>query len=51
MSKGKCPKCGAHYYGWALTNPEYQTWKGGGRRKPPSLARLLSFANKLLSTL
>jgi uncharacterized protein (DUF983 family) len=22
--KGKCPKCGASYYGWALSNPIHQ---------------------------
>jgi len=22
--KGKCPKCGASYYGWALNNPNQQ---------------------------
>jgi hypothetical protein len=22
--KGKCPKCGVSYYGWALGNPLYQ---------------------------
>jgi uncharacterized OB-fold protein len=22
--KGKCPKCGASYYGWALNNPIHQ---------------------------
>jgi len=22
--KGKCPKCGASYYGWALENPLHQ---------------------------
>ena len=22
--KGKCPKCGATYYGWALGNPIHQ---------------------------
>ena len=21
---GKCPKCEVKYYGWALTNPEFQ---------------------------
>jgi uncharacterized OB-fold protein len=25
MPEGKCPKCGAHYYGWALTLPRQQT--------------------------
>jgi hypothetical protein len=24
LMKGKCPKCGAIYYGWALGNPLYQ---------------------------
>jgi hypothetical protein len=22
--EGICPKCGARYYGWALSNPRYQ---------------------------
>ena len=25
MLKGKCPKCGHCYVGWALANPRYQT--------------------------
>ncbi len=25
MLEGKCPKCGYHCLGWALTNPEHQT--------------------------
>jgi DNA-directed RNA polymerase subunit RPC12/RpoP len=25
MLEGRCPKCGKHYYGWALRNPKYQT--------------------------
>ncbi|OIP26451.1 MAG: hypothetical protein COT13_00785 [Chloroflexi bacterium CG08_land_8_20_14_0_20_45_12] len=25
MPEARCPKCGAHYYGWALTDPEHQT--------------------------
>jgi hypothetical protein len=24
MLTGLCPKCGAHYYGWALKNPRQQ---------------------------
>jgi len=24
MPEAICPKCGAHYYGWALTQPEHQ---------------------------
>jgi hypothetical protein len=24
MLEGKCPKCGARYYGWALTMPRHQ---------------------------
>jgi len=24
MLKGKCPKCGAEYTGWALSNPQHQ---------------------------
>ena len=25
MLRGKCPKCGAYYYGWSLRNSEHQT--------------------------
>ena len=25
MLEGKCPKCGAHYYGWSLRFPRNQT--------------------------
>lgn len=25
MPEGRCPKCGALFYGWALTEPENQT--------------------------
>ena len=25
MLEGKCPKCGAQYYGWALRWPRHQT--------------------------
>ena len=25
MLEGKCPKCGAKYYGWALRHPRHQT--------------------------
>lgn len=32
MLKGKCPKCGAEYVGWALSNPqERKCSKCGGR--------------------
>jgi uncharacterized OB-fold protein len=24
VPQGKCPKCGAHYYGWALRSPRNQ---------------------------
>jgi uncharacterized OB-fold protein len=24
MLEGKCPKCGARYYGWALKSPRHQ---------------------------
>ena len=24
MPKGKCPRCGAEYTGWALSNPEHR---------------------------
>ena len=24
MPKGKCPKCGAEYVGWALSNPQHR---------------------------
>jgi hypothetical protein len=29
MLEGKCPKCDARYYGWALANPRNQTCKCG----------------------
>ncbi len=25
MPEARCPKCGKHYHGWALLNPERQT--------------------------
>jgi hypothetical protein len=28
--KGYCPKCGAHYFGWALSNPDHQSCLCGG---------------------
>ena len=24
MFEGKCPKCGSHYWGWALTKPQHK---------------------------
>lgn len=30
MLEGKCPKCGARYFGWALRFPRHQTCPGCG---------------------
>lgn len=32
MPEGRCPKCGALFYGWALTEPENQTCPNCGTR-------------------
>jgi len=32
MLEARCPKCGYHYCGWALTNPEYQTCPNCGTK-------------------
>ncbi len=31
MPEAKCGRCGVHYYGWALLNPQHQTCLCGGR--------------------
>lgn len=32
MPEARCPKCGYHCYGWALTNPEHQICPKCGTR-------------------
>jgi len=49
MPEAKCPKCGYHRYGWALTEPEHQTCPKCGTKLEISQADFSTQREKIIT--
>jgi len=49
MLEARCPKCGYHCYGWALTEPEEQTCPKCGTKLEISQAAFSTQGEKIIT--